>query len=651
MERAVILLLTLLCSTALLCSTLFASEADLRQIRELADRRLFDAAEAFYNERIQQPGIAEADKILLAAELIRAYSPRLLEPTQRPRIIQRLETLERNWLTPPPASATLNLLLAQMTLRLHLAMAYHSLGNYQRLEATTASVTNRRIAYQQAQSTLQDALARLKEGQQELHALRLRIGGNTQAALTQRMLALEQSIMLQQGIVRKSLALTMQVTEERNAELRQAIETLSLLTSIESKIIKAACHRLVGELDQCREILTQLLNSPLETASLTPACRLHAEAEWIRYQIARGNSEEARRHYTPNRADSHLYPDFDLARLELFLGSNPATVMIIEQAISRQLGPYWARRAELLVRASGNAVLNSAEMLATRAENHYRENQFAEAARLYEQAAASADVRGHAESMFHYNWRAARSWKQALTQLSPDESKIDYQRRLVVLLRKLVEQNPHHPEAEGLHLLAMNMQAQIVVSQPEALDDYLTLVEEHTQRWSDSSQLQDIRYLSVIFLERQGRLDEAAAMLPLLDLEQMPGLPPEIQRLRARQLDAEGRTQEAVDILIALYTQRSDDVATLHLFAEILTRQDDARSLNFALGFWRKLESHVGVERNSETWWSAREGIFVVLSKLNRLDTEARQSFEMLRVLYPDLGGDERRGRLMRLFE
>jgi len=659
MKRFIIFLLPLL------CTTLFAAEADRRHVRSLAERGLFDAAEAFCHERFELPHISETDKILLAAELAHSYSLHLLllEPAQRPRIVRRLETLERNWLAPSPASAAPDLVLAKIILRLQVAMAYRSLGDYQRLEADTASVTTRQAASLQARTTLEDALARFKQSQQELQALRQRLGFHADADLTQRMSALEATLTMQRGITQKSLAQTFSSVDDRHFELRQAAETLSGLASgnstepiiVQCKIEQAACYRLAGELDRCAEILT-----PLRTTALTPSCQLRLEAEWIRYQIALGNITETRQHYAADRENSHLHPDFDLARLELFLANNPArhispaapAVMRLEQAIARQFGAYWEKRAALLMLASESTDLNSAEMLAVRGDNLYREERFAEAAAFYEQAAERADANRQAETMFRYNHLAAHSWHKALEQLPPDVPRIDYQKRVIALVQKLVAQEPDHPRALEFHSLALNMQGLIVASQPEALEDYLTLLAEHTERWNDSPLLPSARRLSVIFLERQGRLDEAAAMLPLLDLEQLATLPPEIQRLRAGQLDAEGNTQEAVDILIALLNQRhpsrQHDPATLQLFAAILTRQEDAASLNHALTFWGDLESLT--EKDSERWWAAREGIFVILVKLNRRD-EARQSFDLLRLLYPGLGGAERKERLLKLFD
>jgi tetratricopeptide (TPR) repeat protein len=296
---------------------------------------------------------------------------------------------------------------------------------------------------------------------------------------------------------------------------------------------------------------------------------------------------------------------------------------------------------------SGNYELNSAEVLAMRAEKCYQDKQFIEAAKLYEQAAAKADANRQAENMFRYNQSAAHTWEKALAQLPPDEPKIEYQTRLLALLRKLTAQNPNHPEALEGHFRAIDVQVQIVLAQPKALDDYLALVEEHTKYWSDSPQLPRMRQLSIRLLEQQGRIAEAAALLPMLDAEQLETLPPEIQRLRVRQLDSEGKTQEAVDILMALLIQKREP-ATVQLFAEILTRQSDEKSLNRALDFWRELEPLA--EKNGEMWWTVREGIIEVLCKLNRRD-EAKRIWEKLQILYPELGGAERKARLLKQFE
>ena len=644
---------------------LFAIENELRQVRTLAERGHFEAVEALCQETFDQPNITEIDKVRLATELVYARSLQLLiaTPARQNQIVSGLKTLETTRLVVSANSAAPELALARITLRLQLAMVFLVLGDDQRLEADIASTTTQRAAYQKARSTLQDALDRLKTSRQELQALRQRIGTNAVPPLQQRVLALEYSLTMQQGIAQKSQALTFSDEADRKFELQQAAGTLSELASLNSidpvivqcKIEKAACHRLGGELDRCAEIVSPLLNA---AASLSLECRLRTEAEWIRYHIASGNNiAELRRQYPANRDIERLHPDFDLARLELLLVNAPdrnirtehAAVNLLRQKMERELtGTPWGRRAGLIVsaRTLGSTDLASAEMLATLAETRFQENQFTEAANYYEQAAERADANRQADNMYRFNRFAISALFKAMEHAS-DESKGEYRDRLVALLRKLSMQFPDHPEAVDLHLAAIDLQRSVALTQPELRNDYLELIQEHTETWKESPQLQPLRRLTVILLERQGRIDEAAVLLPLLNVEQLETLPPEIRRLRVRQLDAEGKTQEAVNISTALLEQGREP-ATLQLLAEILSRQTDAKSLNEALNYWAELEQKAAKE--SEPWWCAREGILDVLLKLGRQD-EAKREFAVLRVLRPELGGAERKERLVKRFE
>jgi len=650
---------------ALLCTPIFAIENELREARNLADRGSFAAVETLCQEVFAQPHIADIDQIRLATELVRSRSMQLLtvEPVQRDRIVRGLETLETTWLTPPADSAVPDLVFARITLRLQLAMAYQSLGDDQRLEGDVASAVNMEAAYQRARVTLHDAIERLKLCQRELQALRLRLGNNTEPPLQQRLLALGYSITMQLGIAQKSLALTFTTEATRNVELRQAAGMLSELASINSidpnivqcKVEKAACHRLAGELEQCASMLTPLLSA---AASLSPECRLRTEAEWIRYHIAaRNNIAEMRRHYAADRPDSRRHPDFDLARLELLLVNDPgrniqpehAAAVRLRQTMEREFGAYWGRRAATTMShmTLGSTDLASAAMLATLADARFREGQWNESAELYEQAAAKADVNRQTEEMYRYNRLAVAAWTTALERLPSGASATEYEDRLIPLLLKLVRQNPNHPEAWNFHVKTIQLLEKRLAEQPEVLDECAVLIKEHAELWEESSALPVFRCWLILQWERRGRTDEAAALLPLLDLEQLGALPPEIQRLRVRQLDAEGNTQEAIGILTALLGQRREP-ATLQLLAEILSRQTDVNSLNDALVYWGELERTTA--KNSEPWWCSREGIIEVLFKLNRRE-EASESFRMLPILYPELGGTERKERLLKRFE
>ena len=642
---------------------LFAIEDELQKVRTFSDRGRFDVVETLCQEVFERPDVPTLDKIRLATELTRARSMLLLtlEPAQRTAVIRRLESLETTWLTGSVEHAALELVFARIAFRLQLAMAYQSLGDDQRWEGDVASATNQPSVYRQAQAVFHDVLERLRTCRRELQALRLRIGNNADSQWRQRLLIMEYSISMQQGIAQKSLALTIQAVAERNVELQKAAATFSALASINStdpfivqcKVAKAACHRLSGELEQCVPIL-----APLRSASLTtPECRLRVEAEWIRYHIAaRTNIAELRRQYAVEDRDARQHPDFDLARLELFILTDPerrirpeiTAAMTIEQAL-RQFGTYWARCAGMTmsVAARGGTDYASAETLAATADVRFREGQFVEAAEMYEQAAAKADTNRQGEEMYRFNRLAVAAWAQAQERLPSDASAQEYESRLIPLLLTLARQNPNHPEARGFHVKTIQLLGQRVAGQSEVLDECTALIKEHAELWAESPALPILRRWLIIHLEQQGRVDEMTELLPLMNREQLRALPVAIQHRHVRQLDDEGKTQEALDILTSFLEQKREP-ATLQLLAEILTRQTDAKSLNEALTHWTELAENTA--RNSEPWWCAREGIIEVLFKLTRRE-EAKKSFDPLPILYPDLGGAERKQRLMKRFE
>ena len=194
-QTAAKLFIVLFLLFAFLHIPLFAIEDELRQIRTLADRGQFGPVEELFRETIERSDITDIDKIRLATELVRSRSMQLLtvESAQRVPIVRRLETLESTYLTGSTDTLSVEHALARITLRLQLAMAYQSFGDYQRLEADVASTTHQPVAYQRARSILHDAIERFKLCQREFQALRQRMGMNAP-------LALEYAITMQLGI-------------------------------------------------------------------------------------------------------------------------------------------------------------------------------------------------------------------------------------------------------------------------------------------------------------------------------------------------------------------------------------------------------------------------------------------------------------------
>jgi Flp pilus assembly protein TadD len=605
----------------ILAGHLGAADPDVRFLQGLIERNLFESVEYFCHREFQKPAAAKTNQLYLASELVRSRTKQALLTEHPENIKERLTEIEKQFLTIPDDFADPAVSLARMMLQLQLAISF---------KQPDAS-----------KSELYEAIERFKKCSGDVKTVRQKIGTNAHPELEHRLAALQWSILSQRGLAHQSLALTFPAGEDRAFELQQAVKIFSELAALDSKesiivqsrIELATCFRLLGNHEKCREILVTL-QTALQTLSLTPLLQFQADAELIRYHIATGNIDEAVKQFEKGDPGSAIYPDYDLARLELFLAQKQPdirSVLAVIQQIEQQSGPYWGQRArQLLTSANPAAGTLDAATLASLAENQYRSEHLAEAVTLLEQASKQSD----SEASFQYG----RSAISILSTMLEQTKSNNIRNQMIGSIRRLSLRFPQQPESAELHLLALDLAASAAKT-----DDYLAMIEEHTKTWSDSPKIQLLRRQAVILLERQGRTEEALKMLPQLDTVQIGTMTPEMQRLHARQLEQKGETQGAVDILKVLLKQKPDDLPALQLLAEILGNQNDSKLLDMSLRLWVSLEQKA--PKKSELWWSAREGIMDVLLKQGKTE-EARKSLELLRLLYPDLGGAERKQQL-----
>ncbi|MDR3198377.1 MAG: tetratricopeptide repeat protein [Planctomycetaceae bacterium] len=154
-----------------------------------------------------------------------------------------------------------------------------------------------------------------------------------------------------------------------------------------------------------------------------------------------------------------------------------------------------------------------------------------------------------------------------------------------------------------------------------------------------------IQTMLVTVLNNQGRKEEGMAILQEPDIRELEN--PKSETLSAAEKRAflpvriqlladTGKVQEAVDLLKKQLKQYPDDLPSLILLAEILTQQNDSATLAKSLEIWTRIANQSA--KNTENWWLARERIIEVYLKLNK-KTEAKKEFEILRLLYPELGG------------
>ncbi len=509
----------------------FGESSDLRFLDGLSERGLFESAEYFYSDRIHQ--VPELEKIPLAAEFVRTLTRWTLqtEPNRRSDLLQKRKQLEQEFLGPVDDFSNPERTLALIELRFQSIIGDFSLGEEQRLEAAVVPNAERPKAFEAARQLLYDAVEKFKECSKAVEELRQRVGSNADPEFERRTLALSRAIKFQWGLAQESIGLSFPAgSDDRNFSLNEAANILSEVARLQivdaavlrSRIELAGCFRLLGDLENARTTLAALQN-----ASLNVELRFRASTELLRYQLAVGQLDAASKEFSAALADSTVYPEFDLARLELFLavlakapkdGSEEALENIIRliRDVDRRSGPYWGRRARLVLLSSESS-LDNAELLKSLADEQYRNGRYAESVRLYDRASTAAEKAGDAEDAYKNAVSAVAVLDDVAQRLetstAPQEDQIAYRRQTLEALRSLAIRFVQRSEAPELHLKAVDGAAKLVLENHLPVDRYVELLLEHAEHWPTSEKTPPLLLRAAWVCERQERPADALALL------------------------------------------------------------------------------------------------------------------------------------------
>ncbi len=344
-----------------------------------------------------------------------------------------------------------------------------------------------------------------------------------------------------------ALATLTAATEHLARPLAQLTPEDSLWWSI--RLEQITCHRLLKEYAQADRLLRELL-----AAGPPNDARWAALAEAARLRIAVDQAEEALQLIERSDPSDGARPaDVDLARLECLLALGEAAdrrgdaerakewqqrAVNQVEAMERQHGPFWGRRAELLLVRRGGGGSANLEVLERTAANFYRKGQLDEAIDAYDQAAARATEGGLAEAAFGLGYKAALIEQQRKRHEEAGRR-----------LREVALGWPRAPDAGKAHLLAAWNLAQVAREQPQRVDDYRQVLEEHLASWPGQPTAGQAAQWLASLHEAAGRWPEATAAYA-----QTPaGTPHSLQGLEAaarcwkrwlRQIDASGQPVE-----------------------------------------------------------------------------------------------------------
>ncbi|MDR0871209.1 MAG: hypothetical protein LBN39_10500 [Planctomycetaceae bacterium] len=629
-----------------------AADTDTSFLRGLVARGMFESVEYFCAGQFQKTALPPVQKYAVAEELVRSRTNQLLltEPEKQTELLKKLTEFEKELFSVPATDNGIDVSLARLQTQLQFAIADYSFGNEQMYEGSAA-----------ARSTLLNSIDRFKKCTETLGILLPKIGGTEQQ---RQATALSRLICFQQGLAQKSLALTFPPGNDRTFGLEQAAKLLTDIANLpldepavfQCRIELASVYRLSDSMEQCRKQL-----EPLAAVTLPRDLQFALAAEMLRYHLAVNELETALKNYGKVPADAVLFPDFELALLELFTAlekqaAEPqrteyrnAVLRLVQQI--EQHSAYWGRRAIKLLMDNGEWAAENSPLLKSIAEEKYRRGQFADAVKLYIAVSRQAESAGNSDEAFHSAAAAAAVLDAVLKRLPPggDDAK-KTRSEFIRIIRSFAKRFERYGEASEYYLKGIDAATDAVKQNSITTADYISLLQEYAAVWKDSPKTPLLLLRAAVLLERQGQHNESLTILekiPALREQFFTALSAEekktFQKNKARTFANEGKVQDAVNLLRDMIKEDSSDLTVRQLLAEILSQQDDADTLRVAGQLWTFTASKA--ERGSELWWAAREGLINVLDKQGKTE-EAKKEYNVLKLLYPDLGGTERKQRL-----
>lgn len=501
---------------------------DERFLRGLRELRLFTMAENYCQERLRDSAITAARRVELTIELSRTYAEHALQtaPAERAPLWKRAHEVAGDFVRENPRSGRLLLVRTQA------ALAALAQGELARQEIELAAPDE--AVLENARASIRAAVASLKQLDDDVTAelvRRARIEAQGDQLTAPELSSLQTHLRYQLArAFRNQGLLYAEGSNDRLNAITQALEKLDSISDLAdddplkwpSLLDVVTCYRLMRDTNLAEQRLTQLVK---QTPPTQIANRVAAES--LRLLLARGRLAEANtlaQQYVPTGPAGS--GDFEYARLEASLTSwreasqqrVAADAARWEKASADQVrhitatqGPYWARRAEmLLARSIGRSVTaESSAALLQAAAAFYRSGQHDEAIAGYDRATAAAKAAGDDNTAFNASIAAAQI-EQQRQHHEPASARY----------RKAAQSSPQHPQAASAHLLAIYYAGQAAQSpQSPGLKLYGDLLEEHLQSWPRSDTTGQAAWQLGVLREHEGNWPAAVQAYALVPVE------------------------------------------------------------------------------------------------------------------------------------
>jgi len=491
-----------------------AIAADTARLNDLRARHLYDQAEDYCRQTASASDVSAARRAYLAVELSRTLVARAVHaPTSSAsEYWKQAEAAVRRHADSFPNDGWTLLVEVQA------AIVRSARGEAGR---ETAELTGNAELFTVARRDMRAAIRQFETARQRIEA-RLRTRPATEEPVRsgergmnrQELASLERHVRYELGAALQNLAQTFAAgSADRVAALGRAAEQFERLAGSSqddqiawrSRLTLAQCWRLLGDKSSAERQLRQTKreDTPSDILMGIRAERIHllldagdvAGAAEVALEVSSHQGETSR--------------EYDLAALKAFLaawqqareGNHPEQVSRWQERCEELLaslatngGPYWGRRAEILVRRAipDWKGPNNEELLVQSAETSYRAGRLDDALRAYDQARQAAEERGAANRAFELGFVAASLEHVRKRHVSAYE-------RYVEIARSF----PKQPRAAEAHRLAIHHWEKAANDGEinASAQSYVALLDEHVRLWPDSPTCNDIHL-------RQGRLAE-----------------------------------------------------------------------------------------------------------------------------------------------
>jgi len=499
------------------------AEEDGRFLAGLRERRLYELAELYCRRQLAQKDLPSAKRAMLNIELSITLAEKALgaPPSERDELWQQAQQPLVSFLEQVGQSPW------ALEVRLQEALNLLARGELARQEAELTQAGPEALA--EARQYLRQAIRRLEELLPAVEQMRRQSAPGSSRPVrppedfppAAHWEAMAETVRYQLARAYRNQAQTYPAQSADRADgLLQAMKLLDWIGQLpaehplvgKARVDQVECLRLLGRLEEARQRLAHLgdLNPPQEIQA-------RAQAEAIRLLLAEGKLAEAASLAAQARRQSVRSAELDLAVLETYLAQWEAAQKVrdAQQAeqlfqlaseqvrlLGQQYGPYWMRRAEVLLAGRIGRTPQTMELasLIRAAEGFYRSGNFREAVEAYDRAEQAALAADDQQGAFQAAFLAATIEHQ---QGRHSEALARY--------RDLARRWPDHPEAPKAHELAIHHAAELAKQasaardqaapnqagpDQAALDQYAELLAEHRRRWPQHPSTDRIRHLA-----------------------------------------------------------------------------------------------------------------------------------------------------------